>query len=838
LFKELCSRQACGDTVTHEQLVAIEGQLLTSMLDKVNTAAEAAGEIIDAGAATSAPTAAPTVLQALAARAAENWQTASKSIPIYGITRLSYTHDLQQFSNGTDVPSDMAINDVHHIIECETYCISYSWCTHGSYNQEQTRCTLARANADSLSPGDTGAPCHSCLSFVRTPDDDLTTEEPDANGFTPLSTQYGYTGFDATDPGETEGHSETVYGDTSTADCETHCAARAWCKFGTYTFQEENGDTVGDASAVTHDNGVTAHRRYECTLYDWAHLWKLAPCSDCITFAATPSGTTAAPEALPLPTMAPPAPTAQPTPAGCHCDPTLHVSLHTTCQMQTNRFGLAALVIHHRNHHMCHPLDDAPAACNAANLDGGQVQHVCKYLGTYTGAADFVDEDADGFSECKCCECEADCIPGMYHDAAASACAFCPAGKFSTETNVAECTPCASGQFNQDVEFLLQASADAYATGLGAAVLAHAVPAADAVSSADEEVYSLLSVSKHLTSGGNHGLGGVFHSAHDWGGDAHALQSHHQVKHAHTQCTVCPYAQWTSDVTGATVCVAIPTPFPTPYPTPFPTPYPTPFPTPACVPGRFMDAGQHGVCLDCPHGAVSASYNAESCTTCANGQYAVATASVCSECAVGQYHETTGEVCKTCAAGKFAEGTAATSCLHCPSGKYQNALLYHECKSCPTATWTEGSITGRTECVAVPTTAPTASPTAAPTVSPTAAPTVSPTAAPSACPTASPTFAPTPAPTASPTAAPTSYPTQLAPTEEDTVVQTSTATTELVLDGVTPEQFDASAELSVREAAATEYEVHVSQVTVEVVPETTAAPTGGRRLEAGSLTSW
>ena len=83
-----------------------------------------------------------------------------------------------------------------------------------------------------------------------------------------------------------------------------------------------------------------------------------------------------------------------------------------------------------------------------------------------------------------------------------------------------------------------------------------------------------------------------------------------------------------------------------------------------------MDAGtRHGVCVNCAHGTVSTAYNAAACTTCPNGQYAVATEVECSDCEIGKYHETTGEACKLCESGRFAEGMAATSCVHCPSGK-------------------------------------------------------------------------------------------------------------------------------------------------------------------------
>jgi hypothetical protein len=67
-----------------------------------------------------------------------------------------------------------------------------------------------------------------------------------------------------------------------------------------------------------------------------------------------------------------------------------------------------------------------------------------------------------------------------------------------------------------------------------------------------------------------------------------------------------------------------------------------------------------------------------------------------------------------------------------------------------------------------------------------------------------------------PTAAPTAYPTKAAPTAVEATAQTSTAATTVTLDGIAAEQFTPEVQLSVQQAAAAEYEVHLTQVTVEI----------------------
>jgi hypothetical protein len=137
-------------------------------------------------------------------------------------------------------------------------------------------------------------------------------------------------------------------------------------------------------------------------------------------------------------------------------------------------------------------------------------------------------------------------------------------------------------------------------------------------------------------------------------------------------------------------------------------------------------------CVCCTLGQYSDTYNAASCSSCANGRYASASAVECTDCPVGKYHASTGDSCTDCEAGKIAAVVAQTSCDHCPSGKYQDAAVYHKCDACGTGFWTSDRA-GVTECVAVPTPTPTDSPTPSPTKAPTtASPTKSPTASPTA----------------------------------------------------------------------------------------------------------
>jgi hypothetical protein len=118
-----------------------------------------------------------------------------------------------------------------------------------------------------------------------------------------------------------------------------------------------------------------------------------------------------------------------------------------------------------------------------------------------------------------------------------------------------------------------------------------------------------------------------------------------------------------------------------------------------------------GICTDCPHGKISTAYNAPSCVTCANGQYAVAPATGCSDCATGQFHATTGSACTSCSGGKFAQAAKATSCAHCPSGQYQDGSDYATCDTClgfsrtnsaqGPSQWTQGNA-GQLACVDKP----------------------------------------------------------------------------------------------------------------------------------------
>ena len=111
-------------------------------------------------------------------------------------------------------------------------------------------------------------------------------------------------------------------------------------------------------------------------------------------------------------------------------------------------------------------------------------------------------------------------------------------------------------------------------------------------------------------------------------------------------------------------------------------------------------------CGDCSDGQFSGGYNAATCSVCTNGRFATAAATECTDCAIGQYHATTGADCSDCEAGKIAAIVAQTSCEHCPSGRFQDAAVYHVCDECAAGTWT-GDALGATECVAVPTAAPT-----------------------------------------------------------------------------------------------------------------------------------
>ena len=235
-----------------------------------------------------------------------------------------------------------------------------------------------------------------------------------------------------------------------------------------------------------------------------------------------------------------------------------------------------------------------------------------------------------------------------------------------------------------------------------------------------------------------------------------------------------------------------PTFAPSPNPTADPTPAPTASPTPACTPGTSRSAVADA-CVPCPRGKFSAMYNAPSCSSCQNGRFAVQGAVTCSDCVQGRYHPSTGSTCHACATGKFSEWVASVNCVKCPIGKFQDKIAFHMCDPCEIHMWTLG-LDGASLCTSIPTPHPTPNPTPLPTA----------------------------APTAYPTSYPTAYPTVATPTAEETAAHTSATSTVLSLAGVTAQEFGSTQRQAVLEAVAADYDVHVSQVSLEVL--------SGRRL--------
>jgi hypothetical protein len=76
-----------------------------------------------------------------------------------------------------------------------------------------------------------------------------------------------------------------------------------------------------------------------------------------------------------------------------------------------------------------------------------------------------------------------------------------------------------------------------------------------------------------------------------------------------------------------------------------------------------------------------------------------------------------------------------------------------------------------------------------------------------------------------PTPSPTPYPTKAAPSETEATAQTSNCSSSFTLEDITEEQFTPAVQSSVESAVAAEYDVHDSQVDVEI------DQTGGRRLD-------
>jgi hypothetical protein len=131
--------------------------------------------------------------------------------------------------------------------------------------------------------------------------------------------------------------------------------------------------------------------------------------------------------------------------------------------------------------------------------------------------------------------------------------------------------------------------------------------------------------------------------------------------------------------------------------------------------------------------------------------------------------------------------------VKCPIGKFQDKIAFHMCDPCETHMWTLG-LDGASLCTSIPTPHPTPNPTPLPTA----------------------------APTAYPTSYPTAYPTVATPTAEETAAHTSATSTVLSLAGVTAQEFGSTQRQAVLEAVAADYDVHVSQVSLEVL--------SGRRL--------
>jgi hypothetical protein len=245
--------------------------------------------------------------------AQETWETARHSIPVYGMKRMSYTHDLMSGAVRSTATSAsfnetfygrLKLHGVAHIIVCEMYCKYYDWCLFGSYDQGLRQCSLGADNAN-YHAGVEGRRCDSCLSFAKSDPD--AADGWDIQGFASVTSEYGVdpgrlsglaAGFDAR-AGQTEGESEVVETSTSKPSCEDECKARPWCRFGTYQFTagaqaaEAGGAAAAEAEADRVDHGgageaAAAHRNATCTLMDWTFLWRLRKCDHrqpCHTFA-------------------------------------------------------------------------------------------------------------------------------------------------------------------------------------------------------------------------------------------------------------------------------------------------------------------------------------------------------------------------------------------------------------------------------------------------------------------------------------------------------------------------------------------------------------------------
>lgn len=536
---------------------------------------------------------------------------------------------------------------------------------------------------------------------------------------------------------------------------------------------------------------------------------------------------TASPTAAPTSPTPAPATTEAPLEAPafvqayCRCDPRVHFSHYTTCQVSTNN----VVTVTHGHHKSCHPLQADYFTCAQDNW-AMNAQHHCAV----------VDKQTD---ECQCCSCGVPCSPGFHQDADTSGCEACAAGQFSDQLSAPGCTMCPSGKFNvmpvfnytyeqEQFKSNQQSVDDNYASMSGGGIL-------DALSPLEMADYVPGSTHEFLKS----------------------LREHHQLDNLLVDCQFCPPHTWTEDEAGRTECVPTATGFPTGAPTPYPTVFPTALPTahptnaptmtttdsptaaptaaptPACIAGEYRT---NTTCTLCAVGTASTMVNAVDCTACAAGKYAVQGSAKCTDCAIGQYHVSTGGACVDCETGKYTEWEGGTNCYHCPTGKYQDKEAYHVCHECDAGKWT-ADLEGQSACSAIPTAAPTDFPTATPTKAPTEAPTEWPTQFPTAQPTDHPTTVPTAFPTAAPTSAPTAYPTAVpteAPTDYPTAAPTEAPTafptafpTAAPTDAPTDSPTYASLPYKfwrVRNLAPTPLRPDVSEVTFYTDATTTVAP--------------
>ena len=358
------------------------------------------------------------------------------------------------------------------------------------------------------------------------------------------------------------------------------------------------------------------------------------------------------------------------------------------------------------------------------------------------------------------------CAPGNYAAVAGTACAECPAGKYSTSSGATLCTLCLAGRHYNwggytgttvPADSCKQCPSGKFAEA-GADACSRCPPGRAGAATAGSTSVSVCD----LCPAGKYSPG-----ASQWAACGECYTGQYSSSSGAAWCDPCAAGHY-SPSTGAVSCIA-------------------------CAAGQYSTSTQATTCITCASGQYSASSGATVCdgTVCAAGKFGPVgstgdTAATCAECAAGHYSPIGAAACIEITAAPTAAPTvpptpAPPACRQISGTCTTLVTTQSQCLAEATARgagfveWHQGQlpkgciISGASvkfnshstaygkcgdlqwDCLCVTcdpqhTVAPTPSPTPSPTASPTPSPTPSPTSPPTP-----PTPAPTPAPVTTPT---------------------------------------------------------------------------------------